>query len=128
MNFDFADVLIETLERRASDLHITAGAPPTVRVRGRLTPLEEYPVLTPTDTREIVYSILTNDQRQRLETDWQVDLAYSIPGRARFRVNAYFQRASLGAAFRLIPSQMPTLASLGLPPVLEDFTKKPRGF
>src|SRR3954463_6689157 len=128
MNFDFADVLIETLERRASDLHITAGAPPTVRVRGRLTPLDDYPVLTPTDTREIVYSILTNDQRQRLETDWQIDLAYSIPGRARFRVNAYFQRASISAALRLIPTSMPKLQSLGLPPVLEEFTKKPRGF
>ena len=60
-------------------------------------------MLDPTDTREIVYSILTNDQRQRLETDWQLDFAYSIPGTARFRVNAYFQRAALGAAFRLIP-------------------------
>ncbi|MDQ4040684.1 MAG: type IV pili twitching motility protein PilT, partial [Actinomycetota bacterium] len=77
MNFDFADVLIEVLERRASDLHITAGAPPTIRVRGRLTPLEDFPILTPADTREIVYSILSNDQRQRLETDWQVDLAYA---------------------------------------------------
>ena len=93
MNFDFADVLLEVVDRRASDLHITAGAQPTVRVRGRLAPLDEYPVLTPTDTREIVYSILSNDQRQRLETDWQIDFAYTIPGRARFRVNAYFQRA-----------------------------------
>jgi len=101
MNVDFADVLIETLERRASDLHIAAGARPTIRVRGRLTPLDGYPVLTPTDTREIVYSILSNDQRQRLENDWQVDLAYAIPGRARFRVNAYFQRSAIGAAFRL---------------------------
>ena len=128
MNFDFADVLIETLERRASDLHITAGAPPTVRVRGRLTPLEDFPVLTPTDTREIVYSILSNDQRQRLETDWQVDLAYSIPGRARFRVNSYFQRNAIGAAFRLIPADIVGIDQLGLPPVVHDLTKKPRGF
>ena len=128
MNFDFADVLIETLERRASDLHITAGAPPTVRVRGRLTPLEDFPVLTPTDTREIVYSILSNDQRQRLETDWQVDLAYSIPGRARFRVNAYFQRNAIGAAFRLIPADIVDIETLGLPPIVHELTKKPRGF
>jgi twitching motility protein PilT len=84
--------------------------------------------MTPQLTREVVYSILTNDQRQRLETDWQIDLAYSIPGRARFRVNAYFQRASISAALRLIPTSMPKLQSLGLPPVLEEFTKKPRGF
>ena len=63
-----------------------------VRVRGRLVRVEGYPHLTPTDTREIIYSILTNDQRQRLETDWQIDFAYSVPGHARFRVNAYFQR------------------------------------
>ena len=98
-----------------------------VRMRGRLRPLD-YPQLTPQDTREIVYSILTNDQRKRLENDWQIDFSYSIPGRARFRVNAFFQRASIGAAFRLIPSEMPQLEELGLPPVLEEFTKKPRGF
>lgn len=80
MNLDFADLLLEVIERNASDLHLTAGAHPTVRVRGHLTPLEDYPVLTTEMTREIVYSILSNDQRQRLETDWQIDLAYAIPG------------------------------------------------
>jgi twitching motility protein PilT len=97
------------------------------RKRGQLVALD-YPNLTPQTVREVVYSILTNDQRQRLETDWQIDLAYSIPGRARFRVNAFFQRASLGAAFRLIPQEMPALDDLGMPPILRDFTKKPRGF
>ena len=67
-----------------------------IRHHGRLHPLD-YPALTPQLTREVIYSILTNDQRQRLETDWQIDFAYSIPGKARFRVNAYFQRASLSA-------------------------------
>ncbi|MDX6698268.1 MAG: twitching motility protein PilT [Solirubrobacteraceae bacterium] len=127
MNFDFADVILEVLERRASDLHITAGAPPTVRVRGRLIPLD-FPVLTPADTREIVYSILSNDQRQRLETDWQVDLAYAIPNRARFRVNAYFQRGAIGAALRQIPAQISGIDELGLPPVVHELTRKPRGF
>jgi twitching motility protein PilT len=128
MNFDFADVLIEVLERRASDLHISAGAPPMLRLRGRLSKLEGYPELTPTDTREVIYSILSNDQRQRLETNWQVDFAYQIPGRARFRVNAYFQRSALGAAFRLIPAEITPLDQLGLPPVVRDFVDKPRGF
>jgi twitching motility protein PilT len=127
MEFDFAEVLLQVMERNASDLHLTAGSPPMIRHHGRLHALD-YPRLTPQTTREVVYSILTNDQRQKLETDWQIDLAYSIPGKARFRVNAYFQRAAISAALRLIPHEMPKLGSLGLPPVLEDFTKKPRGF
>jgi twitching motility protein PilT len=125
--FDFADVLLEVLNLNASDLHITAGTPPMVREKGRLRALD-HPVMSSQMTREIIYSILTNDQRKKLENEWQIDFAYSIPGKARFRVNAYFQRASLGAAFRLIPNEMPELDSLGLPPVLRDFTKKPRGF
>ena len=127
MEFDFADVLMQVMEREASDLHLTAGSPPMIRHHGRLHALD-YPVLTPQTTREVIYSILTNDQRQRLENEWQIDFAYSIPGRARFRVNAYFQRASMSAAFRLIPQDMPKLASLGLPDTIVDFTKKPRGF
>jgi twitching motility protein PilT len=127
MELDFAEVLLQVLERNASDLHLTAGSPPMIRQHGKLHALD-YPRLTPQTTREVVYSILTNDQRQKLETDWQIDLAYSIPGKARFRVNAYFQRAALSAALRLIPNEMPSLGELGLPPVLEEFTKKPRGF
>jgi twitching motility protein PilT len=128
MNLDFADLLLEVIERNASDLHLAAGARPTVRVRGRLTPLEDYPVMTTDMTREIVYSILSNDQRQRLETDWQLDFAYSIPGRARFRVNAYYQRSAIGAAFRLIPFKIKSLDELGMPTVLHELAKKPRGF
>jgi twitching motility protein PilT len=128
MKLDFADLLMDVISRNASDLHVTAGAAPSVRVRGRLVPMEGYPVLTPTDTREIVYSILTNDQRQRLETDWQIDFAYSIPGHARFRVNAYFQRSAIGAAFRLIPAKIVSIDDLGLPSAVHDFTRKPRGF
>jgi twitching motility protein PilT len=127
MNFDFADLLLDVVSRRASDLHLTAGAPPMVRARGRLTPLEGYPTLAPTETREIVYSILTNDQRQRLETDWQLDFAYSVPGHARFRVNAYMQRGAIGAAFRLIPAEIVSIDDLGLPASVHEFTKKPRG-
>ena len=127
MNLDFAEVLLEVVDRRASDLHITAGAPPMIRTRGRLTPMEGYPVLTPTDTREIVYSILSDGQRQRFENNWQIDFAYQIPGRGRFRVNAYFQRSAVGAAFRLIPFEVVPLETLGLPPVVADFANKPRG-
>jgi twitching motility protein PilT len=127
MNIDFADILLEVISAGASDLHLTVGAPPMVRERGKLRPLD-YPKMTGQDTREIVYSILNNDQRKKLENEWQIDLSYSVPGRARFRVNAYFQRASIGAVLRTIPQDIPRFDSLGLPEVLKDFTRKPRGF
>jgi twitching motility protein PilT len=127
MQFDFAEILLEVVKRKASDLHITVGSPPMLRVRGSLTPIEGLPRLSPTDTREIVYSILNNSQRQKLETEWQLDLSYSIPGHARFRVNAYFQRGTLGAAFRLIPNETVPIEQLGLPPVVREFSTKPRG-
>jgi twitching motility protein PilT len=127
MAIDFAEILLQVVDRRASDLHLAAGAPPTLRIRGRLTPLEGYEPLTQLDTREIIYSILTGSQRQKLETNWQLDFAYAVPGRARFRVNAYFQRGALGAAFRLIPFDVVPLETLGLPPVIREFANKPRG-
>ncbi len=127
MEFDFAEVLLHVIDNQASDLHLTAGSPPMIRQRGALNALD-YPNMSAQGVREVVYSILTNDQRQRLETDWQIDFAYSIPGKARFRVNAFFQRDSIAAAFRLIPSEMPALDSLGVPAVLRELTKKPRGF
>ncbi len=127
MDFDFSDILLQVVARKASDLHITAGAPPTLRERGALVAIDGCPVLTPTDTREIVYSILTNTQRQRLETEWQLDFSYAIPGYARFRVNAYLQKGSIGAAFRLIPNETVPIEKLGLPSVIREFSKKPRG-
>jgi twitching motility protein PilT len=127
MNFDFSQILIEVVRQKASDLHITSGSPPMLRKRGALVPMEGLQNLTPTDTREIIYTILNSSQRQRLETDWQLDFAYSVPGQGRFRVNAYFQRGSLGAAFRLIPNETVPIEKLGLPPVIRGFAKKPRG-
>ncbi|HEV8054811.1 MAG TPA: type IV pilus twitching motility protein PilT [Candidatus Limnocylindrales bacterium] len=127
MNFDFSEMLLEVVAKKASDLHITAGAAPMLRVRGALVPIEGAPRMTPTDTREIVYTILNSSQRQRLETDWQLDFAYSIPGHARFRVNSYFQRGTIGAAFRLIPAETVPIEQLGLPPVIRGFASKPRG-
>src|SRR5450756_662457 len=124
---DLVDVLLEVLERDASDLHLTVGSPPIVRINGVLERLD-YPRLSANDTRELIYSILSQDQRQRLENEWEIDFSYSVPGRARFRVNAYFQRNSLGAAFRLIPIQIKKLEDLGLPRTLHELTRKPRGF
>jgi twitching motility protein PilT len=128
MALDFAEVLQRMVAERASDVHLTAGFPPAIRVRGRVTPLEDYPVLTGQETREIVYSILNSDQRKRFENELQIDLAYMIPGVARFRVNCFFQRGAISAAFRHIPEEIKTIEDLGLPPVLSEFTRKPRGF
>ncbi len=124
---DLVDILVEVLEREASDLHLTVGSPPIIRLSGRLVGLD-YPRLTSNDTRDLIYSILSQDQRQRIENEWEIDFSYSVPGRARFRVNAYFQRNSLGAAFRLIPAQIKSLDDLMLPLSLHKMAAKPRGF
>src|SRR5918912_1002132 len=116
MNFDFSDILIEVVKQKASDLHLTAGAPPMIRQRGSLVPLPGMPKLTPTDTREIIYAILNSSQRQRLETDWQIDFAYSVPGHGRFSVNAYFSRGRWAAAFRLFPPKTARLRSSAFRP------------
>ena len=127
MAIEYSEILLDVVERKASGLHLTAGAPPMLRQRGRLVALENYPRLTPEDTREFIYSILTTEQRRRLETDLQLDFAYVVPGRARFRVNAYFQRGAVAAAFRLIPSEIVAIDSLGLPPIVHELTRRPRG-
>jgi twitching motility protein PilT len=126
--FDFADVLARMVEMGASDVHLTAGFPPAVRVRGAITPLEGYDGVTPQQTRDVVYSILNDDQRKRFENNKQLDMAHAIPGLARFRVNVFFQRGAISAAFRLVPHEIPTLDSLSLPQILGDFTNRPRGF
>jgi twitching motility protein PilT len=127
-NFDFADVLTRMAEERASDVHLSPGFAPAIRIRGRIVPLEEYGKLSPQQTRDTVYSMLNDDQRKRFESNKQLDLAYAVPGVSRFRVNCFFQRGSISAAFRRIPHEIPQLAELGLPQILEEFTRKPRGF
>jgi len=123
---DINELLTRVMDRGASDLHVTVGVPPTLRIDGTLVPAEEPP-LTPEQTRDLVYSIMSDEQRKELEQQWECDFAYSIPGRARFRVNAYFQRGSVGAAFRLIPLEIRTIRELGLPLILETLALKPRG-
>ena len=121
------DLLEQVVVRGASDLHVTVGSEPVVRVNGHLERLEDFARLTPEDTQRMLYLILSTEQQKHFEVKRQIDISYSIPGLARFRVNVYFQRESLGAAFRLIPAELKTLEQLGLPPVLKEFTQKPRG-
>ncbi|HEX4011709.1 MAG TPA: type IV pilus twitching motility protein PilT [Solirubrobacteraceae bacterium] len=124
---DFADIVLAALERRASDIHLTAGAPPTIRVRGRLHPLEGLPPLSVQDTREIVYSIMSDTQRQQFENNRQVDFSYSVPRTARMRVNAYLQRGAVSAALRVIPSDIKSLEQLGMPQIVHELAGLPRG-
>ena len=127
-DFNLTDALIAMLDRGASDLHITSGARPTIRVSGSLVQLDDYAVLTPPVLQRVIYSILTQAQRLKFEEELELDLAYSLPGRARFRVNIYRQRESLGAAFRIIPFEIKSLESLGVPPAVANFAGLPRGF
>ncbi len=120
------DYLMDALNNGASDLHVTVGLPPMIRVSGKVQALD-YPPLTPNVCRELVYDILTNDQRQRLESNWELDMSYGLPRLARFRVNVYFQRGFLGAAFRTVPHEVLGFDKLGLPKAVEDMTEKPRG-
>src|SRR5438876_9084447 len=122
------DELLERMvEREASDLHVTTGTPPVIRVRGEVERLVDFDSLTPEETQQLLYRILSSEQQKLLELKRQLDFSYSLPGLARFRVNVYFQRESIGAAFRLIPTELKTLEELGLPDVLHTLAEKPRG-
>ncbi len=121
------DLLVQITECGASDLHITVGLPPVMRLHGKLVPMGGAK-LESSDAKELMYSVMRQEQRDSLEKLWEFDFAYAVPGVARFRVNAYYQRGSVGAAFRFIPADIRSFEELGLPPVLEELAKKPRGF
>src|SRR5919201_710910 len=125
--FSIDELLEQMVAQGASDLHLSAGAPPVLRVRGEMWRLEELGKLKPDDTQQLLYRILSSEQQKRLEIDRQLDLSHAVPGLARFRVNVYFQRESLGAAFRLIPEQLKTLEELHLPGTLHQLALEPRG-
>jgi twitching motility protein PilT len=115
------------IDRGGSDLHITVGSPPGIRQRGELLPIENQRPLMPRDTQEMILSLLSEEQRRRFETELELDFAYSIPGLSRFRANVMQQRNSMGAVFRVIPLEIPTLEGLGLPKVCRYLAERPRG-
>src|SRR5919199_136046 len=120
-------LLTQMVTLNASDLHLTVGSPPVVRVRGHLQGFHGVPQLTGDDTRDLMYRILSSEQQKQLELKRQLDFAHSIPGVARFRVNVYFQKEALSAAFRLIPNEIKSLEELGLSSSLHQLAEKPRG-
>jgi twitching motility protein PilT len=115
-----------TIEKGASDLHITAGIPPQLRVNGSLVPLD-LPPLKPAETKQLVYSVLTDAQKHKFEENWELDLSFGVEGLSRFRANVFLQRGAVAAAFRTIPNRIMTFEELGLPPIVSELTNKPRG-
>lgn len=121
-------LLSSTAKNNASDLHLAVGRKPTLRIDGSLRDLEKESVLGPKDVEELVFALLLPEQKEVFLKDKQLDFAYAWQGKARFRVNAYFQRGLMAAALRLIPSKIQTIEELELPPALHNFTKLSQGF
>ncbi|TML69492.1 MAG: type IV pilus twitching motility protein PilT [Actinobacteria bacterium] len=127
LTYSIDDLLEQMVARSASDLHVTTHTPPAIRVRGEIERLDSYQPLTAEDTQQLLYRILSSERQKQLEIRRQLDFSHSIPGLARFRVNVYFQKESIAAAFRLIPDELKTLEELGIPSSLHQLAEKPRG-
>jgi twitching motility protein PilT len=121
-------VLEGMLAYKSSDLHLTAGAPPTIRVNGELQPLDGFPTLTGDAVQRVMYAVMTQAQREAFEEELELDFSYALPGVSRFRVNVYKQKDNVGAAFRVIPMEIKPLSELGVPAVVANFAALPRGF
>ncbi len=120
-------LLEEVVRRRASDLHLQVGLPPTLRIDGSLTPLAGYNALDESAVEALIFAILDSDQQQILVKDKEFDFSFAFGTLGRFRVNAFHERGNLAAALRLIPNEIKTVTELGLPPIVMDFANYPRG-
>lgn len=120
------DLLKVMLDRTASDLHISTGTPPRIRVDGKLYPLNEES-LTPAETKALCYSILTDTQKHKFEEESELDLSFGVKGLSRFRANIFMQRGAVAGAFRMIPFEIKSFRELGLPPTIKDLANKPSG-
>ncbi len=121
------DLLSIMIERGASDLHITNGTYPQIRLHGKLAPLTEFEVLTPQDTQRLAYSVLNEGQKKKFEEENELDLSFGIQGLARFRANVYRQRGAAAAAIRVIPFKIRSFEELGLPPIVDQLADRPKG-
>jgi len=120
------DLLKLMIEKNASDLHITTGSPPRLRIDGKLMQID-HPPLTPADTKALCYSILTDAQKHKYEENNELDLSFGIKGLSRFRANIFMQRGAVAGAFRTIPFEIRSFQELGLPEIVNELVKKPRG-
>jgi twitching motility protein PilT len=120
------ELLKTTVDMQGSDLHLSTSSPPQVRVHGKLVRLE-LPDLSPTDTKALAYSVMTDAQKKRFEESLELDFSFGIRGIARFRSNVFNQRGAVGAVYRLIPEQIKSFKDLGLPQVLATLAERPRG-
>ncbi len=121
------ELLAMLLELKGSDLHLTAGSPPVIRVHGELRVVPDVEAINGSDIREMIYAILTQKQRERFENDLELDCSYTLPGKSRFRMNVFLQRDSVGAVLRAIPYEIVDFDALGLPPSVKQFAELPRG-
>src|SRR3954463_1252629 len=126
MNVTLSDLLKKMLELSGSDLHISTNSPPQVRVHGHLQPLD-MPMLTPSETKQLAYSVLTDQQKHRFEENLELDFSFGLKGLARFRGNLFNQRGATGAVFRVIPFEIKSFDQLNLPPTLAKLCDRPRG-
>jgi twitching motility protein PilT len=114
------------VDKGASDMHITTGAPPLLRVDGEVIPLKLQP-LSPAETQELCYSVLTEEQKEQFERDNELDLAFGVKNMSRFRANLFMQRGAVAGAFRTIPFKIMSFDDLGLPPVIAEIANRPNG-
>ncbi|MEB3307793.1 MAG: type IV pilus twitching motility protein PilT [Cyanobacteriota bacterium] len=126
MDLQIEDLMVELVERGGSDLHLSAGLPPHGRFNGQLQPMREQS-LTETACTRLIFSILNNSQRKELEQNWELDCSYGLREVSRFRVNVYRQRGSYAACLRALGKSIPSLPTLGMPAVVEEMSRKPRG-
>ncbi len=126
MELMIEDLMEEVVERGGSDLHLSAGLPPYIRISGKLTPTEHEP-MSPEACQRLIFSMLNNTQRKHLEQTWELDCSYGVKGLARFRVNVYKDRGTYAACLRALSSKIPTMDTLGLPPIVRELAEKPRG-
>jgi len=122
-----SELLHKLSEMGGSDLHITTGTPPLVRVHGEVQPLDGYRPLTSSETKQLAYSVLTDAQKHRFEENLELDLSFGVKGLSRFRANVFNQRGAVGAVFRAIPYEIKSFEDLGLAPVVKELCTKPRG-
>src|SRR5437879_12999800 len=126
MTASLSDLLRKMLEMNGSDLHITTNSPPQVRVHGHLVPLD-MPPLTPAETKQLAYSVLTDAQKHRFEENLELDFSFGLKGLARFRGNLFNQRGATGAVFRVIPFEIKSFNQLNLPTIVSKLWQQPRG-